>query len=159
MKFGEEKPVIRSRIPSYNFNYIDSDSHLSSNASYIDNNLDDIIYETIHEDSIKIAMQNFAKAAVNEELDGVIFYDYKTICMFMKNFKSSFKVSKQSLSNYKKRKLFLKSFILTEEVNCFFDYVKKFFPYFNDKAFLYLSKTTVPNNIKYRRTRVLGRGL
>lgn len=152
LKLDEEKPVIDR---SYNFNYIDCDSHLNTNASFKNNILDQIIYKRIDEVSIKIAMQNFAKAAVNRKLYGVIFYDYNTIRMFLKNFKSSFQVSKQSLSNYKKRKLVFKSFMLTEEIISFFYYVKKFFPYFDEKAFLSLSKVIGPKNIKH--TRVSGR--
>lgn len=143
-------------IPTDNLNYIDCDSYLNTKASHKYRNLDYVIHKTIDEVSIKTAMNNFAKAAVNDKLVGVIFYDYKTISLFLKNFKPSFQVSKQSLSNYKKRKFVFKSIIITKEVIYFMDYVKRFFPYFDDKAFLSLSKKIVPEKIKNTQLRLGG---
>ena len=127
------------------------DLHLNTNASYKDSNLDYVIFKTIDEASIKTAMQNFAKAAVNDKLVGVILYDYKIISSFLTNFEPSFQISKQSLSNYKKIKFVFKSFIITKKVISFLDYIKTFFPYFDDKAFLSLSKVIGPDNIKHTR--------
>lgn len=97
-------------------------------------------------DHLRTAMANFAKAAVNEELDGIIFLSYKALSEFLSNFEPSFHPTKQSLSNYKRRKLVYKPFMINDQVKRFLDYVKEFYPSFNTKAFLSLPINVSPYN-------------
>ena len=111
-KFEEKDAVTFLTIERKNT--VSDASHINT---YLHNHNHCIVLEKT---SLKIAMQNFAKAVVNEELNGVIFYNYKSLSLFLVNFDPSFWLSKQSLSNYKRRKLIFKTFMLNNKVISFF---------------------------------------
>jgi hypothetical protein len=129
-KFEEKDAVTFLTIERKNT--VSDASHINT---YLHNHNHCIVLEKT---SLKIAMQNFAKAVVNEELNGVIFYNYKSLSLFLVNFDLSFRLSKQSLSNYKRRKLIFKTFMLNNKIISFFNYVKESYPLFDTKAFLSL---------------------
>lgn len=87
---------------------------------------------------LKIAIQNFIKAVINDKLTGVIFPNYNSISEFVLNFDPSFKISKQSLSNLKRRKLVFKRLIINKDVVSFFYYIHGIFPLFDLRQFLSL---------------------
>lgn len=127
----------------------DKKQNTAGNTLHITTDLQNIEHNIVLEKtSLKRAMQNFAKAVVHEELDGIIFYSYKSLAEFLEKFDPSFHVSKQSLSNYKRRKLIFKPFILNNKITYFFYYVKGSYPLFETKAFLSLCYKGIPKNKK-----------
>jgi len=128
----------------------DKNKNTVSNTLNINFDLQNIDHITVFEKtSLNIVMRNFAKAVVNDKLDGVIFYSYKSLSEFLANFDPSFHLSKQSLSNYKRRKIMYKPFMLNKKIISFFNYVKASYPLFETKAFLSLCYKDSPNNKKY----------
>jgi len=61
--------------------------------------------------------------------------DYSGIIEFLRKFNSSLKISKQSISNLKNRKMIFKSVPRTKENQEFVEYVKTKYPNFDDKTF------------------------
>ncbi|MDF0491670.1 hypothetical protein PX554_26570, partial [Sphingomonas sp. H39-1-10] len=55
---------------------------------------------------------------------------------FLKEFYSDFNISRQTIHNYKKRKLIFKGFLVNTDVSRFLAYVNSRFPEFNPSAFL-----------------------
>lgn len=85
---------------------------------------------------LKRAIYNFIKASINNLIPGVHFQDSTTLIVFLIEFDSDFKISRQSIHNYRKRKLVFKSFFVNTDVSRFLAYVKSRFPKFNFSAFL-----------------------
>lgn len=85
---------------------------------------------------LKRAIYNFIKASVNNQISGVHFQDSTALITFLREFDPDFKISRQSIHNYRKRKLVFKSFIMNPEVSRFFTYVKSRFPEFNLSDFM-----------------------
>lgn len=85
---------------------------------------------------LKRAIYNFIKASVNNKIPGLYFQDSTVLITFLREFDPDFKMSKQSVHNYKKRKLVFKPFLINTDVSRFFTYVKSRFPEFNPSAFM-----------------------
>lgn len=85
---------------------------------------------------LKRAIYNFIKASVNNQISGVHFQDSTTLITFLKEFDPDFKMSRQSVHNYKKRKLVFKRFLMNTDVSRFFAYVNNRFPEFNLSDFM-----------------------
>ena len=86
---------------------------------------------------------------MNNQIEGVHFQDSTVLITFLKEFDPDFKMSKQSIHNYKKRKLVFKGFLMNTDVSRFLIYVKCRFPEFNFSAFLdKCSVTYNPNRNK-----------
>jgi hypothetical protein len=85
---------------------------------------------------LKRAIYNFIKAAVNNQISGVHFQDSTILITFLREFDPDFKMSRQSVYNYRKRKVIFKSFLMNPDVSRFFAYVNSRFPEFNPSAFL-----------------------
>ena len=115
---------------------------------------DDYKKNSFESKSLRVVMINFAKGAVNDKLKGVIFYDHISVSEFLRGFDSSFNLSKQSLSNYKRRKLVFKPFIINKKIISFLSYVKRFFPLFDIQTFLYLCNVNIPKRKNTRYTRL-----
>jgi len=78
------------------------------------------------------AIYNFIKGVINNKYKGVVFFeDYYSLIRFIQEFDSNFEISTQSLSNFKKRKVVLKSVFYNEEVLRFYEHIKKLFPLFD----------------------------
>lgn len=85
---------------------------------------------------LKRAIYNFIKASVNNQIHGVHFQDSTVLITFLKEFDSDFNISRQSIHNYKKKKLVFKGFLVNSDVSRFLAYVNSIFPEFNPSAFL-----------------------
>jgi hypothetical protein len=85
---------------------------------------------------LKRAIYNFIKASVNNQISGVHFQDSTALITFLREFGPDFKMSRQSIYNYRKRKVVFKGFLMNPDVSRFFTYVKCRFPEFNPSAFL-----------------------
>jgi hypothetical protein len=85
---------------------------------------------------LKRAIYNFIKASINNLIPGVHFQDSTALITFLREFDPGFKMSRQSVYNYRKRKVIFKSFLMNPDVSRFFTYVKSRFPEFNPSAFL-----------------------
>ena len=85
---------------------------------------------------LKRAIYNFIKASVNNLIPEVQFQDSTALVTFLKEFDPDFKISRQSIHNYSKRKLVFKRFLMNPDVSRFFAYVNSRFPDFNPSAFL-----------------------
>ncbi|GKE30581.1 hypothetical protein Tco_1445965 [Tanacetum coccineum] len=90
----------------------------------------------IHNIFLKRAIYNFIKASVNNQISGVHFQDSTALITFLKEFDPDFNMSRQSIHNYKKRKLVFKGFLMNSDVSRFFAYVNSRFPEFDPSAFL-----------------------
>jgi hypothetical protein len=66
----------------------------------------------------------------------VHFQDSTALITFLSEFDPDFKMSRQSIHNYRKRKVIYKGFFMNPDVSRFFTYVKCRFPEFNPSAFL-----------------------
>lgn len=84
----------------------------------------------------KRAIYNFIKASIHNLIPGVHFQDSTALITFLKEFDPDFKMSRQSVHNYKKRKLVFNGFLVNTDVSRFLAYVKSRFPEFNPSAFL-----------------------
>lgn len=89
---------------------------------------------------LKRAIYNFIKASVNNIIPGVHFQDSTTLITFLNEFDPNFKMSRQSVHNYKKRKLVFKGFLVNTDVSRFFAYVNSRFPEFNSWAFCRIAR-------------------
>jgi len=85
---------------------------------------------------LKRAIYNFIKASVNNQIYGVHFQDSTVLITFLEEFDSDFNISRQSIHNYKKRKLVFNPFLVNTDVSRFLAYVNSRFPEFNPSAFL-----------------------
>jgi hypothetical protein len=85
---------------------------------------------------LKRAIYNFIKASVNNQISGVHFQDSTALITFLKEFDPHFMMSRQSIHNYRKRKVVFKGFLRNPDVSRFFAYVNSRFPEFNPSAFL-----------------------
>lgn len=85
-----------------------------------------------YKDYTDLVIRNFLKALLNGGLenDGLNFDNYESIIDFIKGYKKSIRISKQSLSNLKNRPIVLKSVPYNEETKNFINYVKTKFPHF-----------------------------
>jgi hypothetical protein len=98
---------------------------------------------------LKRAIYNFIKASANNKVSGVYFQDSTALITFLREFEPDFKMSRQSIYNYRKRKVVFKGFLMNPDVSRFFTYVKCRFPEFNSSAFLEkCSGTCNPNRNK-----------
>ena len=96
---------------------------------------------------LKRAIYNFIKASVNNKISGVHFQDSTALITFLREFDPDFNMSRQSVHNFRKRKVVFKGFLVNTDVSRFFAYVKSRFPEFNLSAFLEnYSGTSKPNN-------------
>lgn len=85
---------------------------------------------------LKRAIYNFIKASIHNLIPGVHIQDSTALITFLKEFDPDFKMSRQSVHNYRKRNLVFKRFIINPDVSRFFAYVNSRFPEFNLSAFL-----------------------
>jgi hypothetical protein len=85
---------------------------------------------------LKRAIYNFIKASANNKVSGVYFQDSTALITFLREFDPDFKMSRQSIYNYRKRKVVFKGFLMNSDVSRFFTYIKSRFPEFNPSAFL-----------------------
>lgn len=79
------------------------------------------------------AVRNFIKGAVHRKFPGVVFEDYVTLIYFLKKFDPNLRISPQSISNLKTRKLVFSNIRNTERIGDFLDYIKEHFPGFQDE--------------------------
>lgn len=99
---------------------------------------------------LKRAILNFVKAYVNKKLVGVNFPDYISFIAFIQEFEPQFRISPQSLANFKKRKTVFKHFKMNPQILAFLDHIELRFPDFDRSAFLALhvshcSSTAITN--------------
>jgi len=86
-----------------------------------------------------IAIRNFIKGIYSKPpiYSGIAqsFKDYSSLIAFIKDFDTKVKISKQSISNLKNRKIINKQVPKTDETISFVNYIKKKFPDFNESLF------------------------
>lgn len=81
-----------------------------------------------------LAIRNFLKGYLSNFFKDVVeFKTYDDIIDFIKRFKPNYKISKQSLSNLRHRPIRFKILAMTDESIAFVKYIKKHFPYFDEK--------------------------
>jgi len=95
--------------------------------------------DTKYKNYSDIAIQNFIKGIYSKPpiYSGIAesFKDYSSLIAFIKGFDTKFKISKQSISNMKNRKIIHKQVPRTDETISFVNYIKMKFPDFNESLF------------------------
>ena len=95
--------------------------------------------DTKYKNYSDIAIRNFIKGIYSKPpiYSGIAerFKDYSSLIAFIKGFDTKFKISKQSISNMKNRKIIHKQVPRTDETITFVNYIKMKFPDFNESLF------------------------
>ena len=95
--------------------------------------------DTKYKNYSDIAIRNFIKGIYSKPpiYSGIAdsFKDYSSLIAFIKVFDTKFKISKQSISNLKNRKIIHKQVPRTDETISFVNYIKMKFPDFNESLF------------------------
>jgi len=95
--------------------------------------------DTKYKNYSDIAIRNFIKDIYSKPpiYSGIAesFKDYSSLIAFIKGFDTKFKISKQSISNMKNRKIIHKQVPRTNETISFVNYIKMKFPDFNESLF------------------------
>jgi len=95
--------------------------------------------DTKYKNYSDIAIQNFIKGIYSKPpiYSGIAesFKDYSSLIAFIKGFDTKFKISKQSISNMKNRKIIHKQVPRTNETISFINYIKMKFSDFNESLF------------------------